>query len=405
MRRSLAVMVLALSTASTTAYAQSVVAEESPPPATPRQGAVAVAEPQAAGGLEEIVVTATRRSENLQNVPVAVSAISSTALRAQGVFETSDLNHSIPNLQVSSPYGKQQPNFSVRGIGVGTEFNANAASPVGVYVDEVYQAFRASHGQQLYDLNQIEVVKGPQGTLYGRNTTGGAINFITRAPELGRANGFITAGYGNYHRFNAEGAVEVTPSTDKFGIRLAFTYVDSDPYIRNVLPAGLNRSAAGGASGLNFNSGRSPGGYQSKGIRLTVRLKPTDDVDLSLKGYYGRSVGGTEPPIPIGQTKGSDTISYTNPNFLLSGVFASLSPAGLLPTSYSQSGNGLSELRIRGDTIGRALTRAEGVVFNAKIRLTDDLRLVSISGYDSGRYLQTRRHTASPLRDRLWRAV
>src|SRR3546814_6552975 len=98
-------------------------------------------------GLSDIIVTATKRSENLQEVPVAVSAISSETLQAKGVFETSDLNNTMPNFQVSSPYGQQQPNFSVRGVGVGTEFNANAASPVGVYVDEVYQAFRSSHGQ------------------------------------------------------------------------------------------------------------------------------------------------------------------------------------------------------------------------------------------------------------------
>src|SRR6266478_302778 len=120
-------------------------------------------------GLEEIIVMATKRSENLQNVPVAVQALSQADLAKQGVFESTDMNHMVPNFQVSSPYGQQQPNFTVRGIGVGTEFNANAASPVGVYVDEEYQAFRASHGQQLYDLQQVEVVRGPQGTLYGRN--------------------------------------------------------------------------------------------------------------------------------------------------------------------------------------------------------------------------------------------
>ena len=133
----------------------------------------------------------------------------------------------MPNLQVSSPYGQTQPNFSLRGVGVGTEFNANAASPVGVYVDEVYQAFRASHGQQLYDLNQIEVVRGPQGTLYGRNTTGGAINFITRKPELSGTNGYFTAGYGRFDRVNFEGAVEFTPAVDKVGVRIAGTFVDS----------------------------------------------------------------------------------------------------------------------------------------------------------------------------------
>ncbi|MEZ5689638.1 MAG: TonB-dependent receptor plug domain-containing protein [Caenibius sp.] len=194
-------------------------------PAFAQDGAAGQGGGPAQGGLAEIIVTATKRSENLQNVPVAVSAISSDMLQSKGVFETSDLNASMPNLQVSSPYGQQQPNFSLRGVGVGTEYNANAASPVGVYVDEVYQAFRASHGQQLYDLEQVEVVRGPQGTLYGRNTTGGAINFITRKPKLDGTNGYLTLGYGNYDRYNAEGAVEFTPVTDKVGIRIAGTDV------------------------------------------------------------------------------------------------------------------------------------------------------------------------------------
>lgn len=222
MRRSFAAAIFtaALSTTSATAYAQSAGATE-PPAATPAEAApVPEADTPAEGGLVEVTVTATRRNERLQDVPVAVSAITSQMLTNKGVFETSDLNGAIPNLQVSSPYGKQQPNFSVRGVGVGTEFNANAASPVGVYVDEVYQAFRSSHGQQLYDLDQIEVVKGPQGTLYGRNTTGGAINFITRAPKLSGQNGYVTAGYGTFDRRTIEGAVEVTPVEGVFGIRL-----------------------------------------------------------------------------------------------------------------------------------------------------------------------------------------
>jgi iron complex outermembrane recepter protein len=395
-----AVLVSALSTVSTTAFAQSVAASEAPPPATPgapQPGkAVDPAQDQATtppqennGGLQDIIVTATRRSENLQNVPVAVSAITSTDLKNRGAFETSDLNRSTPNLQVSSPYGKQQPNFSLRGVGVGTEFNANAASPVGVYVDEVYQGFRNSHGQQLYDLDQIEVVRGPQGTLYGRNTTGGAINFITNAPTLHGENGYFTAGYGNYNRVNFEGAVEVTPVEDKFGIRLAATYVDSDSYVVNVLPAGLNTSAAGGASGLNRDSGKSPGGYQSYGLRLTLRWKPVEDVDLSLKIYGGESRGGTESPIPTGQTRGSDVINFESPNFLLGGVFQQLAPAGLLPASYSQSANGLDAQHIAADSVGDSFNQARGVVFNAKIRLSDYLRLISVSGLDDAIYTQT----------------
>lgn len=340
-------------------------------------------------GLNVIIVTATKRSENLQDVPVAVSAISSEMLASKGVFETSDLNASMPNLQVSSPYGQQQPNFSLRGVGVGTEYNANAASPVGVYVDEVYQAFRSSHGQQLYDLEQVEVVRGPQGTLYGRNTTGGAINFITRKPDLSGANGYITFGYGNYNRLNAEGAVEVTPVEDKVGLRIAGTYVKSDPYVHNRLPAGTNTFAAFGLSALNQNTGRDPGGVESYGIRGTLRVKPVETLDVTLKGYYAKAKGGAETPLPTGQTIGSDVINYQNPNFLLADLFTALGPAGagLLPASYSQSGNGLGLNEIEADTVGDAITRTEGVVLTVKAELGNDINLTSTSGYDSGLYV------------------
>lgn len=117
----------------------------------------------AEGGLQDIVVTARKRSENVQNVPVAISAISNESLATRGLVQTSDLSGSVPNLQIQSAYGTSLPNFTLRGVGVGNEFNTNAASPVGVYVDEVYQTFRSSHGQQLFDLDRIEVVRGPQG--------------------------------------------------------------------------------------------------------------------------------------------------------------------------------------------------------------------------------------------------
>ena len=352
----------------------------------------AQADTSTSGGLEEIVVTATKRSENLQDVPVAVSAISQSALKSQGVFETTDLNHAMPNLQVSSPYGQQQPNFSLRGVGVGTEFNANAASPVGVYVDEVYQAFRASHGQQLYDLEQIEVVRGPQGTLYGRNTTGGAINFITQKPKLSGTNGYLTLGYGSYNRINAEGAIEFTPVEDKVGIRLAGTYVHSDPYVRNLLPAGLNKSTPGlptAAAYGNQSTGRDPGITESYGFRGTLRFKPSDTIDLTLKGYAAKATGGTETPLATGQSKTNDTINYLSPNFLLSPLYSALVPAGLLPANYSASARGLTDLQVQADTVGEAISRAEGVTFNARIELSDQVNLISITGYDSGLYSQS----------------
>jgi iron complex outermembrane receptor protein len=191
---------------------------------------------EVSGGLEEIVVTAQKRSQNLQDVPVAVSAFTGDDLAARGVSETSDLMGTMPNLQVTTPYGKTQPNFSLRGISVANEFTASTASPVGVYVDEVYQSFRASHGQQLYDLDRVEVLRGPQGTLYGRNTTGGAISFFTKRPDLDGMDGYLTLGYGNYDTKTAEAAFEATLVPDKLGIRFAATRsrtATSPPRIRS----------------------------------------------------------------------------------------------------------------------------------------------------------------------------
>jgi iron complex outermembrane receptor protein len=293
-------------------------------------------------------------------------------LAKQGVFETTDLNRSMPNLQVSSPYGTAQPNFSLRGIGVGTEFNANAASPVGVYVDEVYQTFRSSHGQQLFDLERIEVVRGPQGTLYGRNTTGGAINFITQQPALSGANGYTTVGYGNFDRKSVEAAGEYTPIENVLGIRVSGTYVDSDPYIHNRLP----------------NGGRDPGGDENYGARAIVRLRPNDSIDITLKAYTSRSQGGVEYPLSTGPSLTDDTVDLRNS--ALGALYTALPPSlvAALPTPYSRSQRGLNDRELEVDTDGGKVNEAEGMVLTAKFELADRLQLISVSGYDSGLYKQ-----------------
>lgn len=182
-----------------------------------------------------------------------------------------------------------------------------------------------------------------------------------------------------------------------FGIRVAGTFVDTDSYIKNVLPAGLNTSSAGGASGLNFNSGRSPGGWKNWGVRASMRYAPNDSVDLRLKGYAGKSKGTSETNIPYGQSRTDDTIDYTNPNFLLSGLFQSLAPAGLLPANYSRSARGIGKMEVEADTLRPAFTRAKGVVFSADVKLSDRLSVISISGYDDGRYRNFQDCDGAPL--------
>ncbi len=359
------------------------------------QEAPQAADTTASEGLAEIIVTATKRNENLQDVPVAITAINSAQLSKQGVFSTTDLNNSIPNLQVSSAYGETQPNFTVRGIGVGTEYNSNAASPVGIYVDEVYQSFRASHGQQLYDLEQVEVIRGPQGTLFGRNTTGGAINFITRKPSLKGSNGNASLGYGSFNRVSVQGAIEVTPVEDKIGIRVAGSYVNSDPYVRNIQPVGLIKSNPNVPNNVAFgdqNVGNSPGGHESWGLRGQIRFAPTDTIDLNFKAYVAQSVGGQDSPQNHGPSLTDDTISLANSAFgffytpLASTLFGNgFDLTRFLPPAYSASGRGLSDRQIEGNSIGTAEIRTFGAVFNAKFELSDSVNLTSISGYDRTR--------------------
>ena len=340
--------------------------------------------------IEEVVVTATRRAESLEDVPLAVSAMTGDELTKSGVFSTSDLNRSAPNLQVSSAYGEAQPNFSVRGVGVGTEYNANAASPVGVYVDQVYQTFRASHGQQLFDMEQIEIVRGPQGTLYGRNTTGGAVNFITNKPDLAEANGNIIVGIGNYNRRNIAGAYEFTPIEDTLGVRVAGTWVEYDSYNVNKLDAGLNTFAGNGASGLNYNSGEEPGGYDNFGLRGAIRWAPTSNVDLMVKAYTGKSTSGTEVPIATGQSKSNDIIDYYNSNFLFSQYFQNINGnvPGTLPESYSKSARGLGIRDVEVDSVGKAKIESDGLVFTADVAISEETNLIAVLGYDQGAYHQ-----------------
>lgn len=131
--------------------------------------------------LEEVVITAQKRAQNLQDVPVAVDAFSGAALQDSGVRQPLDLASLTPNLSAKNAVGNTAPIFALRGIGL-NDFATNGTQPVGVYVDEVYLANNSQLGFQTMDMERVEVLKGPQGTLYGRNTTAGAINFITKKP-------------------------------------------------------------------------------------------------------------------------------------------------------------------------------------------------------------------------------
>ena len=132
----------------------------------------------------EITVTAQRQSERVQDVPIAITAISASDLTDRGVRQAGDIVSSVPNMLLNSPYGPEaQPTFTLRGVTT-QDFSENQSSPIAMYVDEVYKSVGAVQALQVYDLERVEVLRGPQGTLYGKNATGGAVSFYSANPSL-----------------------------------------------------------------------------------------------------------------------------------------------------------------------------------------------------------------------------
>jgi outer membrane receptor protein involved in Fe transport len=226
-------------------------------------------------GLQEVVVTAQRRSERLQDVPVAITAITAADLIDRGIRQAGDVTASVPNLLLNSPYGPEaQPTFTMRGVTT-QDFSENQSSPVAMYVDDVYKSVGAVQGLQLYDIDRVEVLRGPQGTLYGKNATGGAISFYSTNPSLTAYDGYVTAGYGNYDAYMLRAAVGGPIVDDELGWRVAVLYDKRNGWVHSIVP---------GVEPLN--------GADALAVRFTLRAKPSDVLDFTLKASVSRS-GGT----------------------------------------------------------------------------------------------------------------
>src|SRR5262245_49723507 len=157
--------------------------------------------------LEEVVVTAQKREEYVQSVPIAVTAITPEALQNQNIDFGADLQRAVPNLYFSRALAGET-NFQLRGIGYQLVATAGDAG-VGLHSNNVPLSVSRIADAEFYDLERIEVLRGPQGTLYGRNATGGVINLITAKPSLGGFSGSVSAEYGDYEQKKATAYVNV----------------------------------------------------------------------------------------------------------------------------------------------------------------------------------------------------
>ncbi len=187
-------------------------------------------------GLDEIVVTARKRAEILDEVPQAVSVFTAEDLARFGYTTSPDLVRQTPNLMWHSILGLATPHIFLRGVG-NTTFNGNQANPVGLHLDGVYQGATITYGFGLLDLERVEILKGPQGTLFGRNTTAGVINFIPRKPDVAAGtNAQVRATYGRFNEANLEGAAGFA-FNDETAVRLAAVTLNRDGYVANKTPS------------------------------------------------------------------------------------------------------------------------------------------------------------------------
>lgn len=180
-----------------------------------------------AWAIEEVVVTAQKRAQSAQDVGISVAAMSGDQLREQGISKAEDLANVIPNVSSLNTTGGGVPILIVRGVGL-QNFRLNDSPTTAFYVDEVYQTSIASAEFSMFDLERVELLKGPQGGLYGRNTISGAMQVISEKPdpEAG-VNGYVDAGYGEHGRTKLEGAVGM-PLSETAAVRVAGRWEQSD---------------------------------------------------------------------------------------------------------------------------------------------------------------------------------
>jgi len=253
--------------------------------------------------LQRVVVTAQHRKQDLQDVPVSVTAVKARDLAETGQ-RTYDLFNLVPNAATENPDGESRPRLYVRGLGTG-DVSASTVFPVGVYADGVYLNSPTATGVALFDLERVEVLRGPQGTLYGKNTTGGAINYLSRLPDFNGPEGHLTLGLGNYSQQTLDAAFGGA-ITDTIAARAAFITETRDGFTKNLA------------------TNKYEGGIDKTAYRVQVLVKPSEDFDLLLK-VHKRTYddNGSNGSLPLGTYNPGTAISYTRPEgrYIENGVY------------------------------------------------------------------------------------
>jgi len=297
------------------------------------------ARPAGDSAIEEVVVTAQRRAENLQEVPIAVSAFSAAELERRQVTRTLDLIAFVPNMSGHNNTGLGTANtYSIRALN-NSESIATFDPPVGTYVDDVFMARQNANNFQFFDVEQIEVLRGPQGTLFGRNTTGGAINVRMKKPAS-EFRAFAEVGYGEYSRKQARASVDL-PVNEKLLTKFSAFYAKDDGYVEN------------------RTTGETLNGEDSWGARAAARVLFSDAVTWDASIEYMDSTASNL--VNFVQPGSSQRVNFTR----------MVTTRGLGPTLVSS--------RLKDIPLGNT-AKSSALISNFTIEASDNLTLNFITG-------------------------
>lgn len=260
----------------------------------------------------DIIVTATRRETTLQSTPIAVSAFGQAQLDRQQVKDVTDLARFVPSLQFNQQGDQSAVLLTLRGIGNDSAYTEVADPEVAIYVDGIYSPRAQGASVLMYDMERVEVLRGPQGTLFGRNATVGALSLISAKPKLGEFGGNVEVVAGNYDRLGVRGAINI-PVTDTLAFRVAFVTDRHDGYA-DFQPApdvpGINRSAF-------ITTGKKYYAADQQSGRVSMLWQPSERFswNLSAEGFLDNGapvIGLLQTPRP--GTKRWSTLSDTAPD-------------------------------------------------------------------------------------------
>jgi iron complex outermembrane receptor protein len=229
----------------------------------------------ASGAVEQVIVTAQRRAEGIENVPMSVQAFGGDTLNNLNIHSTDQLQFATPGFVNTGTAGDGISSIYIRGVGSAYS-GPGLEGSVATYVDDVYLQTQTQSAQNVIDVSQVQVLKGPQGVLYGRNATGGAVLITTEDPKLDTTEGYVKAGLGNLDWKRAEGVVNV-PLTDTLALRAAGFYDYRSGYVENIAVPNFNKSGVG--AGRTYSA------------RVKLLWEPTDDFKAVATFQYDRRNG------------------------------------------------------------------------------------------------------------------